>query len=48
MSRALPDLNNSILIPLFGKAERTPEEYLDRIQKFERRVETSFIEVLKA
>ena len=45
MERIIPNLNKMILRPLMGHGERTEEEYLKEIQKFERRCEKSLIEL---
>jgi hypothetical protein len=47
MEREVPDLEKSICSPLFGlKEKRTEENYLKKIQKFERDCEKSFIKTL--
>ena len=47
MERNIPDLEKPICSPLLGhKAKRTEENYLKKIQKFERDCEKSLIETL--
>jgi hypothetical protein len=47
MERKIPDLSKSICVPLLGpKGKRTEENYLKKIEKFERDCEKSFIETL--
>ena len=49
MERKIPsDLHKSIVMPLIGyKGEETKENYVKRIEKFERRVEKALIDLLK-
>jgi hypothetical protein len=46
MIRTLPNLNKPILGPLLGHKKRTEENYLTKIEKFEKDCEKSLIDTL--
>ena len=46
MERIIPNLKSSIIFPLRGNKNMSDSEYVDAIQKFERKCEKSLIETL--
>jgi len=48
MERVIPDLDKSICMPILGyKGAKTPENYLNKIEAFERKVEQKFTSLLR-
>jgi len=48
MERVIPELDKAICMPLLGyKGAKTPENYITKMESFERKVEEKFINLLK-
>jgi len=46
MNRIIPNLSRPITMPIIGKGERTPENWITSIESFERKLESSLKETL--